>query len=93
MRLVEHGLTESGRPSLGPEGKIEPGGFRFFSFIELAPRQPEAMAALRAMSGWIAAGQLQYKESITEGIESAPGAFIGMLEGKNFGKTMVQMAP
>ena len=93
VRLAEHGLTESGRPSLGPEGKIEPGGFRFFSFIELAPRQPEAMAALRAMSGWIAAGQLQYKESITEGIESAPGAFIGMLEGKNFGKTMVQMAP
>ena len=68
------------------------GGFRFFSFIELAPSQPEAMDALKEMSGWIKEGKLQYKESITEGLDSAVGAFIGMLEGKNFGKTMVKVS-
>ena len=31
-------------------------------------------------------------ESITDGIESCAGAFIGMLNGKNFGKTMVRMS-
>ncbi len=50
------------------------------------------MDALKEMSGWIKEGKLQYKESITEGLDSAVGAFIGMLEGKNFGKTMVKVS-
>ena len=43
------------------------------------------------MSGWIAAGSLKYRESITDGIESSVGAFIGMLQGDNFGKTIVRL--
>jgi NADPH-dependent curcumin reductase CurA len=92
VRLAEHGLVESGTPSLGPEGKISAGGFRFFSFIELAPSQPEASEALTTMSGWIKEGKLKYRESITDGLDSAVSAFIGMLEGRNFGKTMVRVA-
>jgi hypothetical protein len=35
---------------------------------------------------------LCYREVITDGIENAPGAFIGMLEGRSFGKTLVRVA-
>jgi NADPH-dependent curcumin reductase CurA len=39
----------------------------------------------------VAAGKLRYQETIAEGLESAPDAFIGMLRGKNFGKQLVRM--
>ena len=32
-----------------------------------------------------------YRETIADGIESAPGAFLGMLKGKNFGKQLVKL--
>ncbi len=44
------------------------------------------------MSGWLAAGKIKYREDITQGIENAPAAFIGMLKGENFGKQVVQIA-
>ncbi|KAF9310358.1 hypothetical protein BG003_008649 [Podila horticola] len=37
-------------------------------------------------------GEIIYKEDILEGIENAPEAFIGMLQGKNFGKAVVKIA-
>ena len=37
-------------------------------------------------------GQLHYKEDVVEGLERAPEAFIGMLEGRNFGKLLVKVA-
>jgi NADPH-dependent curcumin reductase CurA len=36
-------------------------------------------------------GELKYKECIAHGIESTPGAFIGMLKGENLGKQLVQL--
>jgi NADPH-dependent curcumin reductase len=45
----------------------------------------------RDVSGWIDDGSLKYKEDIVEGIESAVGAFQGLLEGKNFGKLVVHV--
>ena len=45
------------------------------------------------MSGWLAAGKIKYREDITQGIENAPSAFIGMLKGENFGKQIVQIGP
>lgn len=39
----------------------------------------------------IADGRIQYRESVTEGLENAPAAFMSMLEGGNFGKTLVKV--
>jgi NADPH-dependent curcumin reductase CurA len=41
------------------------------------------------MAGWIRAGQVKYKEDLWPGLEQAPKAFRAMLEGGNFGKTLV----
>jgi NADPH-dependent curcumin reductase CurA len=46
----------------------------------------------RKAAGWLAEGKLQYRETIAEGIENAPGAFIDMLKGRNTGKQIVQLA-
>jgi NADPH-dependent curcumin reductase CurA len=43
------------------------------------------------MAQWLAAGQIKYREQVVEGLESAPNAFIGLLEGKNFGKLVIQV--
>ena len=40
---------------------------------------------------WIKEGKLQYRETIVDGIENAPSAFIDMLKGKNFGKQVVKL--
>ena len=39
----------------------------------------------------VVSGQLKFKESIVEGLESAPQAFVGMLRGENFGKQLVKL--
>ena len=82
-------LKSAGLPVLDKDGSRE--GFRFFSFSELAAQHPDAENALLEMSGWIKEGSLKYRESITSGIESCIPAFMGMLSGKNFGKTMVRL--
>jgi NADPH-dependent curcumin reductase CurA len=43
------------------------------------------------MPRWIADGALKYKEDIVEGLANAPEAFIGLLEGRNFGKLVVKL--
>jgi NADPH-dependent curcumin reductase CurA len=40
---------------------------------------------------WIAEGRIKYREDFVDGLAQAPSAFIGLLEGKNFGKLMVRM--
>ena len=44
------------------------------------------------VSGWMAEGKLKYRETIAEGIENAPGAFISMLKGGNTGKQIVALS-
>ena len=44
------------------------------------------------MSEWLAAGKIKFREDMVEGLENAPAAFMGMLEGKNFGKLVVRVA-
>jgi NADPH-dependent curcumin reductase CurA len=46
----------------------------------------------REMAGWIAAGQVKPREDVVQGLDNAPGAFIGMLQGRNFGKLVVHVA-
>jgi NADPH-dependent curcumin reductase CurA len=41
---------------------------------------------------WVADGKLKYRETIAEGVENAPQAFIDMLKGGNTGKQIVQLA-
>jgi len=43
------------------------------------------------MSEWFTAGKIKYREDVVEGLERAPDAFIGLLQGKNFGKLVVQV--
>jgi hypothetical protein len=40
----------------------------------------------------VKSGQLRYREDIVEGIDNAPAAFIGLLQGKNFGKLLVRLS-
>jgi NADPH-dependent curcumin reductase CurA len=44
---------------------------------------------LEQMAGWIREGKVKYKEDLWPGLEQAPKAFRAMLEGRNFGKTLV----
>jgi len=47
----------------------------------------------REAGAWVASGQVKYREDIVEGLEHAPAAFIGLLNGKNFGKLVVRVGP
>jgi len=48
---------------------------------------------LRDTSGWVREGRVKYKEFVTEGLDSAPEAFMGLLKGANFGKQLVRVGP
>lgn len=43
------------------------------------------------MKEWIAAGQIKWQETVVEGIENAPHAFIGLFTGENMGKMLVKL--
>jgi hypothetical protein len=47
---------------------------------------------LREVGAGVADGRIRYREDIVDGLEKAPEAFIGMLEGRNFGKVVVRVA-
>lgn len=47
----------------------------------------------REAAEWVRDGRLQYRETIVEGIENAPKAFLGLLRGENIGKMLVKVGP
>ncbi|MCY3980702.1 MAG: NADP-dependent oxidoreductase, partial [Alphaproteobacteria bacterium] len=47
---------------------------------------------LADVSGWIREDKIRWRETIAEGLEAAPGAFIGLFHGDNFGKMCVKVA-
>jgi NADPH-dependent curcumin reductase len=63
---------------------------RGFIVSDFAARQADF---LRDMSQWVREGKVKYREFITDGIESAPSAFMGLLKGANFGKQLVRVGP
>ncbi|WP_277553941.1 NADP-dependent oxidoreductase [Halobaculum limi] len=56
---------------------------------DFAPRFREATEHL---AGLVAGGDLQYRETVTDGLEHAPEAFLGLFEGENIGKQVVKVA-
>jgi NADPH:quinone reductase len=48
--------------------------------------------ALRQLSTWLREKRIKYRQDIVEGLENAPKAFIGMLEGRTIGKRLVHVS-
>lgn len=62
-------------------------GFIIFDHYDRYP------AFVKEVGGHLRDGRITYRESITEGLENAPEAFMSLLEGGNFGKQLVQVTP
>jgi NADPH-dependent curcumin reductase CurA len=60
-----------------------------FLVTDYAHRYDEA--AMR-LARWVAEGKIRWREDVTEGLEDAPAAFMGMLRGENRGKALVKVA-
>ncbi|HUQ24468.1 MAG TPA: NADP-dependent oxidoreductase [Burkholderiales bacterium] len=65
--------------------RIKVQGFIVSDRMELWPK------ALADLAGWVAGGKIKYRETVTEGLENAPRAFIGLLKGENLGKQLVRL--
>ena len=63
----------------------------FYRFFLVGEWGKEFRNATSELAKWLKEGKLKYRESIVEGIENAPQAFIGLLRGENFGKQLVKV--
>ncbi|MGH6873236.1 MAG: NADP-dependent oxidoreductase [Rhizomicrobium sp.] len=63
--------------------KIE--GFIVSDYFTMMP------AFIADMGKWIAAGKMKWRETVLEGIDRAPEAFIGLFKGDNMGKMLVKL--
>jgi NADPH-dependent curcumin reductase len=73
------------QPQLILKSRLKVEGFIVSEHMEVWPE------ALKEIGGLVAAGKLKYRETIAQGIASAPDAFIGLLKGRNFGKQLVRL--
>lgn len=72
-------------PALLLINRVRLEGFIVSEHMEFWPQ------ALAELGGLVASGKLHPRETIAQGIESAPAAFLGLLKGKNFGKQLVKL--
>ena len=72
-------------PQLILTNRMKVQGFIVSEHMELWPQ------ALKELGAAVAGGKLKYHESVAQGIEQAPEAFIGLLKGRNFGKQLVKL--
>jgi NADPH-dependent curcumin reductase CurA len=70
--------------AVGKQIRLE--GFIVSSHGDMAP------AFLKDMSGWIASGQVKWRETVEEGIQNAPTAFLKLFKGENLGKMLVKLS-
>jgi len=61
-----------------------------FLITEHLERFPEFLARAKE---WVRDGRLRYRETVIEGIENAPNAFLGLLRGESIGKMLVKVGP
>lgn len=61
-------------------------GFIVFDRVDLYQR------AIPQLAKWVSQGKIKYHETIAEGLQNAPKAFIGLLKGQNLGKQLVKLA-
>jgi NADPH-dependent curcumin reductase CurA len=72
-------------PSLILRSRLRIEGFIVGEHMEVWPE------ALKELGGLVASGKLKYRETVAQGIEAAPEAFLGLLKGRNFGKQLVKL--
>jgi NADPH-dependent curcumin reductase CurA len=72
-------------PALILMSRLKIQGFIVSEHMEVWPE------ALKELGGLVANGKLRPRESIAQGLASAPEAFLGLLKGKNFGKQLVKL--
>ena len=86
---------DTATPAPGPSGvpgqlvvkRLRMEGFLVSDFLAEWP------AATQQLADWVANGQLKVLEDVYEGLERAPAALIGLLNGNNTGKRMVRVGP
>jgi len=72
-------------PRLFLVSRLKLEGFIVFEHLDIWAQAQQELA------GHVASGRLRYRETIAQGLESAPAALIGLLKGKNFGKQLVKL--
>ncbi len=72
-------------PGLLLTNRVRLEGFIVTEHLDVWPQ------ALKELTDAIAAGELRYRETMAQGIENAPAAFLGLLKGENFGKQIVRL--
>ncbi len=89
--MIAHYNDEKMQPGPRGMGVIIARRLRIQGFIVFDHPEVCEEYVLKA-ANWLAEGKLTYRETVAEGIENAPGAFISMLKGENTGKQIVQLA-
>lgn len=75
-------------PNLGPVVRKR---LRIQGFIVSDTGWPRYGAFLAEMTPLIAEGRMRWREDVADGLAAAPRAFIGLLQGENFGKLVVRI--
>ena len=103
MPLLNHGarivicgqiaLYNLDQPDVGPRPQthllINSALMKGFIITKYAARFAEGVTQL---AEWLAAGKLKYAETVVEGFENTPSAFIGLFSGENLGKQIVKVS-
>jgi NADPH-dependent curcumin reductase CurA len=81
------------KPDVGPRPQpallVNRASMQGFIITDYAARFAEGVMNL---AQWLGAGKLKYAETVVEGFENTPNAFIGLFSGENLGKQIVKVA-